>query len=190
MPKIIVNRVDIRELFKRGTITKGEITVVLDRERVEGKFTKAKDVLQKVVGFVNSGKTQGDKQTQRNKFMEFISSKINCDYAMGATGVGDKFDCSGLIKCGLDQLCYPSFPRVSTDQYLVGESVPPADVQRGDLIFFKTEANARCPNHVGIVTKKGHMINANSYYKKVVEESFETNYWKQRFIGFKRIFPV
>lgn len=68
--------------------------------------------------------------------------------AGGTTSAG--FDCSGLV--------YVSFkkydillPRASIDMSKVGKQLKQKDIQKGDLIFFKTNGKSVI-NHVGLVT--------------------------------------
>jgi hypothetical protein len=58
-------------------------------------------------------------------------------------------------------------------------------MQKGDLLFFRTYA--KYPSHVGIYLGDGKMIHASSRSHRVVVTSIDHPYYRQRFIGAKRI---
>ncbi|MDC8003029.1 C40 family peptidase [Aureisphaera galaxeae] len=109
-------------------------------------------------------------------------------YKFGGT---DKrgMDCSGLV--------YTSYrtenielPRVSRDMATKGIRVKLKEVQKGDLVFFKTNKNRNVINHVGLVveSKKGdvHFIHSTSS-RGVIISSLDEKYWKNAFVEVRRI---
>jgi peptidoglycan DL-endopeptidase CwlO len=86
----------------------------------------------------------------------YAKSKLGDAYVWGATGPGN-FDCSGLTMeswaaAGVD------IPRTSEEQQAGLPSVPLADVQPGDLIFYLEESDG--PAHVAIYVGDGMIIQA------------------------------
>jgi cell wall-associated NlpC family hydrolase len=78
----------------------------------------------------------------------------------GKTALG--IDCSGLVQVSL-QAKGLACPRDSDMQELaIGETVPFADLQRGDLIFWR--------GHVGIARDSDSMIHANAFHMAVAIE--------------------
>lgn len=68
------------------------------------------------------------------------------------------FDCSGLVQFVYDHLGV-SLPRTSEEQAKVGVTVPVADLQPGDLIFYN-EPGEGANSHVAIYAGNGQEIEA------------------------------
>jgi hypothetical protein len=79
-------------------------------------------------------------------------------------------------------------PRTAREQFQFGYEVPPSDLQKGDLIFFRTYASF--PSHVGIYLGDNRMIHASSRSHRVVISSLDSPYYRARFIGAKRIAKI
>lgn len=109
-------------------------------------------------------------------------------YKFGGT---DKrgMDCSGLV--------YTSYksenielPRVSRDMATKGIRIKLKEVQKGDLVFFKTNKNRNVINHVGLVveSKKGDIMFIHSTSSKgVIVSSLGEKYWKNSFVEVRRV---
>lgn len=98
-------------------------------------------------------------------------------------------DCSGLI--------YTSFkkrnvfiPRTSALMYNSGVPIRLKEVKRGDLLFFKTSRKRGSVNHVGLVTSAENgdirFIHSTSS-KGVIVTSLNSRYWRNAFVGAKRV---
>jgi len=96
-------------------------------------------------------------------------------------------DCSSFVQQVFRELSV-ELPRTAREQYKVGTDVPPENLQKGDLIFFRTYA--RFPSHVGIYLGDNKMIHASSGSRKVIISSMNTPYYRARYIGAKRIDKV
>ena len=59
------------------------------------------------------------------------------------------------------------------------------DLQRGDLIFFKSDDSSSV-GHVGIYIGSGEMIDASSANGKVVRRGAKTSYWRRNFVVGRR----
>ncbi|KKP39134.1 MAG: cell wall hydrolase [Candidatus Peregrinibacteria bacterium GW2011_GWC2_33_13] len=115
-----------------------------------------------------------------------LKTQVGKPYVLGDEGP-DSFDCSGLTQSAFKETCNINLPRVSTDQFFVGVAVDKNDLQAGDLIFFDTGVSENRPNHVGVVIGNNKMINANSYYSDVHEETYYSSYWNNCYFGAKRV---
>ncbi len=93
-------------------------------------------------------------------------------------------DCSGFVQQVFREMEI-SLPRTAREQYTVGNEVAPGDLQKGDLVFFRTYAHY--PSHVGIYLGNSKMIHASSRDRRVVISTMNTPYYRSRFIGAKRI---
>jgi cell wall-associated NlpC family hydrolase len=96
-------------------------------------------------------------------------------------------DCSSFVQQVFREL-EVSLPRTAREQFGMGAEVAPGDLQKGDLIFFRTYASY--PSHVGIYLGNNKMIHASSRDRRVVVSPINTYYYRSRFIGAKRIVEI
>jgi len=80
-----------------------------------------------------------------------------------------------------------TLPRTAREQFEVGTTVAPGDLQKGDLVFFSTYASYA--SHVGIYLGNNKMIHA-SPRGGVVVSPVNTSYYRSRFLGAKRIAKI
>ncbi|MFI5683568.1 NlpC/P60 family protein [Streptomyces sp. NPDC051636] len=102
--------------------------------------------------------------TMADKAIAFARAQIGKPYVWGATGPGS-YDCSGLTQAAW-KAAGVSLPRTTYDQVEAGTTVPLADAQPGDLVFFYDDVS-----HVGIYIGNGMMIHAPKPGTYVREES-------------------
>ena len=96
-------------------------------------------------------------------------------------------DCSSFVQKVFREL-EVSLPRTAREQFGVGVEVSPGDLQKGDLIFFRTYASY--PSHVGIYLGNNKMIHASSRDRRVVISAMNTSYYRSRYLGAKRIAKI
>lgn len=108
---------------------------------------------------------------------------IGTPYRAGGT-TPKGFDCSGFVSYTYKKLGI-SLPRSSGAMYGVGKPVSLKQLAPGDLLFFKTSKHKGI-SHVSIYIGNGRMIHATSS-KGVKIDSIHQSYWKQRFVGAKRL---
>jgi cell wall-associated NlpC family hydrolase len=101
-------------------------------------------------------------------------------------GGGDPsgFDCSGFTQYIYGQYGV-SLPRAVREQYRLGQSVRPEELEPGDLIFFSTVAPGA--SHVGIAIGGDEFVHAPSSSGVVRVEHIGSAYWSPRFIGARRM---
>jgi len=109
--------------------------------------------------------------------------QLGKQYQWGASGP-DKFDCSGLVMYVYDELGVP-LPRVSREQASAGVHIDRKDLQPGDLVFFKL--NSSRIDHVGIYVGRNDFVHAPRRYMPVRTDSLNNSYWRQRYIGARRV---
>lgn len=100
----------------------------------------------------------------------------------GSTPAG--FDCSGLTQWvfarhGID------LPRESREQFREGMTVDEDAIAAGDLVFFATVG--RGASHVGIALDGDRFLHAPSSRGVVRVERRSSAYWKQRYVGARRL---
>ncbi|WP_053363317.1 C40 family peptidase [Bacillus sp. FJAT-27251] len=116
--------------------------------------------------------------------VEVAKRSIGTKYKWGGTNPKQGFDASGYT-----QYVYKTsaakikLPRTSKEQYLKGKSVKKSQLKQGDLVFFKTDG--KNVSFVGIYDGKGEFLAATS--KGVRYQSLNTKYWKDRYVGAKRV---
>jgi cell wall-associated NlpC family hydrolase len=118
--------------------------------------------------------------TKRLKKSAF--SFLGARYRFGGNS-RNSLDCSSFVQQVFRELDI-NLPRTAREQFWTGEPVIPYDLQKGDLVFFRTYASF--PSHVGIYLGENKMIHASSRDRKVVISSMNTPYYRSRFIGAKR----
>lgn len=107
-------------------------------------------------------------------------------YRFGGTS-RNGLDCSAFVQQVFNEMDV-SLPRTAREQFERGEIVSQGDMQKGDLVFFRTYASF--PSHVGIYLGNNRMIHASSRDRRVVISSVDTPYYRARFIGAKRIAKI
>ncbi len=97
-------------------------------------------------------------------------------------------DCSGLI-CLAYRASGIKLPRSAELQFGVGTYISSMDqLKVGDLVFFAMNWKNK-PTHVGLYVGDNKMIHASSKHKRVMCVRINTQYYKQRFIGGRRVIP-
>ncbi len=116
--------------------------------------------------------------------VDLAARLIGRPYVWGAEGPRE-FDCSGLT-----QYVYREYgidlPRRAVSQSETGDRVG-RRLQRGDLVFFSTDAGGSVVTHVGIYEGSGVMIDASKRFGKVRRDSLDDDYWVDRFMFARRI---
>jgi cell wall-associated NlpC family hydrolase len=110
-------------------------------------------------------------------------AQLGKPYQWGAAGP-DRFDCSGLVQFVYSNLGV-ALPRVSRRQASTGVHVDRDDLRPGDLVFFSLSGTRI--NHVGIYAGKDRFIHAPRRYNPVRLDSLNNSWWRQRFIGGRRV---
>jgi len=115
--------------------------------------------------------------------VDLAASLIGRSYEWGAEGPRT-FDCSGLT-----QYVYSRFgvdlPRRAVNQADFGE--PTRRLQRGDLVFFASDAKKSVVTHVGIYEGNGRMIDASKRYGRVRRDDLNDPFWTSTFMGARRV---
>jgi cell wall-associated NlpC family hydrolase len=122
-------------------------------------------------------------KTAKEKVLSRAKEFLGTPYGYGDKE-GGRTDCSGFT-----QQVYRDFgitlPRSAAEQAMLGESVNIDDLQIGDLLFYRTYKSD--PSHVAIYAGNGQIIHASYAAKRVQYDSIEKAYYKNRFIGARRV---
>ncbi|HBA89472.1 MAG TPA: NlpC/P60 family protein [Geobacter sp.] len=98
----------------------------------------------------------------------------------GATGI----DCSSFVQQVFRENRI-ELPRTAREQINIGTDVPAGELRKGDLVFFQTYASY--PSHVGIYLGDGKMIHASSGKGEVTISDINSDYYRPRYLGAKRV---
>ncbi|MFE4143829.1 C40 family peptidase [Peribacillus sp. YIM B13472] len=115
--------------------------------------------------------------------------------ALAKKQVGSKYKYGGTTPKGFDasgltQYVYKNaatemkIPRTSAEQYKTGKAVKQKDLKAGDLVFYATGKKGQV-SFVGIYYGNGTFVGTTTKGVKVVKMS--DNYWKEKYIGAKRV---
>ncbi|WP_318248344.1 C40 family peptidase [Geomonas agri] len=108
---------------------------------------------------------------------------LGTPYRFGGEGA-DGIDCSSFVQ----QVFHANqidLPRTAREQINVGSDVPAGELRKGDLVFFQTYAEY--PSHVGIYLGDGKMIHASSGKGEVTISDMNSDYYRPRYLGAKRV---
>ena len=109
-------------------------------------------------------------------------------YVMGGTSRAG-FDCSGFVRYILGATGGVALPRTATEQYYHGAPIPNAQLQPGDLVFFKNTYKHGI-SHVGIYAGAGKFIHAANAHKGVRMDSLSDSYYVSHYAGARRVLPA
>jgi cell wall-associated NlpC family hydrolase len=108
---------------------------------------------------------------------------LGTPYRFGGEGPAG-IDCSSFVQQVFREHRI-ALPRTAREQNAVGSAVGDGELRKGDLVFFRTYASY--PSHVGIYLGEGKMIHASSARGKVVVSDMNTDYYRSRYLGAKRV---
>jgi len=121
----------------------------------------------------------------KDKIIQTADSFIGVPYRWGGESVEEGFDCSGFTMT-VYQLNGLELPRSSRAQWNAGTSVRRSELEKGNLVFFRTTSSRI--SHVGIYDGNGRFIHAPGKGKRVRRSSLNSGYYKARYAGAKTYF--
>ncbi|SES43178.1 C40 family peptidase [Salipaludibacillus aurantiacus] len=115
---------------------------------------------------------------------------LGTPYEFGGSSL-EAFDCSYFVQDVFRESIDVYLPRVTLDQYKVGEDISEDDLQPGDVIYFSdvdienSDREEGEVTHAGIYTGENFMIHA-SRTEQMTQISYLNDYWKDALTGIKR----
>jgi cell wall-associated NlpC family hydrolase len=110
-------------------------------------------------------------------------SLVGLRYRRGGTSVETGFDCSGFVRHVFGSSCQLQVPRSASQQYQVGLQIDRDELQRGDLVFFRSRRGW----HVGIYTGDGQFIHSPNRRDSVKVSSLASAYYRRTYLGARRL---
>lgn len=117
----------------------------------------------------------------RNSISKIAHSTIGNPYKWGGNNPHQGFDCSGLMSYIHKNALGLNIPRTAAEQRDQSRTISYAELQPGDMLFFKTGENA---NHVGVYIGDRKFVHAATGSKQVKVASMDSSYWHKRFVKF------
>lgn len=132
-----------------------------------------------------NGYADNRKISPKHKIIRVAKKYLGAPYKFGGNSYKTGIDCSGYVK-----KVFSSFnvklPRTARDiYYRAGYKIAKSQLDTGDLVFFQTYA--KYPSHVGIYIGDNQFIHASSARKRVSIDDLNKRYYRNRYIGAKRI---
>ena len=109
---------------------------------------------------------------------------LGVPYRRGGTTVSG-FDCSGFVRAMYENTLGLVLPHNARAQAQTTQTIDPAELQPGDLVFFNTLRRAF--SHVGIYVGDSKFIHSPRAGGEVRIESMADTYWRKRFNGARRV---
>lgn len=119
------------------------------------------------------------------KLLDGALELVGIRYRRGGSNAETGFDCSGFVGYVFRERLGLDLPRTSREISRVGEEVTRADLEPGDLVFFKTMRQAF--SHVGIYLGNNQFVHAPRTGQAVRVEDMRSSYWARRYNGARRI---
>jgi murein DD-endopeptidase len=121
-----------------------------------------------------------------NQLIARAKSQVNTMYRFGGTSPETGFDCSGFIGWIFSEVTRTPLPRTADSLFqLNSPSVASGDLRAGDLLFFRTFGNR--VSHVSMYIGNRTFIHATRAGQPLRTENMDLPYWRQRFVGAKRV---
>ncbi|WP_047247296.1 C40 family peptidase [Maribacter thermophilus] len=136
----------------------------------------------------NRTKPRSPKKTKADEVINTALTFSGVRYKFGGT-TKKGMDCSGLLYVSFGEHDI-QLPRTSASMAQQGKKIRIKDVEKGDLLFFKTSKGAKRINHVGMVVKvekdEIKFIHASTS-RGVTISSLREGFWNQAFVKATRI---
>jgi len=120
----------------------------------------------------------------RRTLVDFALQLRDIRYRRGGRLPATGFDCSGFVHYVFANVLGLDLPSDSASQFSNGNEIGRAEMQAGDLVFFRT--HGKRVSHVGIYIGDGRFIHAPTTGQRVRVNRLDESYWAQRFAGARR----
>jgi peptidoglycan DL-endopeptidase LytE len=120
---------------------------------------------------------------ERNLLVRVVKTFLGVPYRLGGSTLKG-IDCSAFVK-KIYEIFNVDLPRTAREQFRFGKKVDKGQLEKGDLVFFKTRRGEN--THVGIYIGNSEFVHASSNGKEVKIDNLEAPYFNQRFMKGVRV---
>lgn len=120
---------------------------------------------------------------ERNLFVKVVKTFLGVPYRLGGSTFKG-IDCSALVK-KIYEIFDITLPRTTREQLQSGKAVNRGELEKGDLVFFKTQRASGM--HVGIYIGDKQFVHASYREKEVKVDHLDTPYFSNRFLKGVRV---
>lgn len=165
---------------KKTTVTSRSST-----NRVQNEETKK---VEKTTSETKSNETTTSKSSSSkgNEVVALAKKYLGCKYVYGGSSPSG-FDCSGLTMYIYKQFGI-SLPHSATAQSKKGTKVEKANLQPGDIVFFKNYRTNTGIGHCGIYIGNNKFIHASTEKTGVITSSLSSSSYQKRYVTAVRMF--
>ena len=130
---------------------------------------------------------RSDQPVLLNTLLDRARSQLNSQYHFGGATPEQGFDCSGFVGWVYRDVLRAALPRVADAIYKMDTPrIAATQLAPGDLMFYRITGSRRV-SHVTIYVGDRNFIHATRAGQRLRIESMDMPYWRQRFVGAKRI---
>lgn len=136
-----------------------------------------------------SSHTNHTNSTKADQIVDFAKGYLGTKYRYGGT-TNAGMDCSGLIYTSFINAGDIFLPRTTKELANEGKRISKRQIQKGDLLFFRTAKLKRAINHVGLViddTSGNIKFIHASTSKGVMVSQLDEAYWSKAFAKAQRV---
>lgn len=124
-----------------------------------------------------------DAVQMREQVVHTAFSQLGLSYQMGGVTPRQGFDCSGFTNW-VYSMVGVNLPRTSREQFTRGIAINKADLQPGDLVFFR---NGRSIGHVGVYVNNNCFIHSPNKNSEIKISNLSSPGWAKTYAGARRI---
>ncbi|MCI0518514.1 MAG: C40 family peptidase [Woeseiaceae bacterium] len=121
--------------------------------------------------------TQKPADTHGGRVAEIAMSQVGVPYRYGGASTNG-FDCSGLVHYSYAK-AGKAVPRTTAGLWQSARPVSYAELQTGDVLFFRIEGKM---SHVGVYVGAGRFVHAPASGRQVSVESLDSDFYSLAFI--------
>ena len=126
----------------------------------------------------------GFRDRKQSELWHYARTFLGTPYRYG--GISNSgMDCSGLVVRLFKDIYGLHLPHRTADLYHKGKNVSIRALTVGDLLFFRENRGSR-PSHVGVYMGNNSFIHTSTS-KGVILSSLKNKYYKNRYIGARRV---
>ncbi len=122
---------------------------------------------------------------EKSLLVRVAKAFLGVPYKLGGSTLKG-IDCSALVK-KIYEVFNVQLPRTAREQFKVGVRVEKAQLEEGDLVFFRRAGNRA---HVGIYVGDNQFVHASSHGREVRVDDLNTPYFSQRFLKGVRVLEL